>query len=102
MKVRKLTLILNLLILASVLIGLLNFTLAFSTSSVSTQPITYDGDEPTLQQWFLDNGYAINVTTDETGMETFAAGYYKMEIMAEFAAYAPINNLSWFPSAVDS
>lgn len=80
----------------SVLACLLNFALAFSvSSSISTQPVVYDG-EPTLQQWFLDNGYAINVTTDETGIETFAAGYYKMEIMAEFAAYASINNLSWY------
>jgi len=97
LKVKKLTLVLSLLMIISVLACLLDFTLAFSVgSSVSTQPVAYDG-EPTLQQWFLDNGYAINVTTDETGIETFAAGYYKMEIKAEFAAYAPINNLSWYP-----
>jgi hypothetical protein len=49
-----------------------------------------------LQEWFDEHGYAINVTRDETGIETFAAGYYKVSILAEIAAYAPINNLSWY------
>jgi hypothetical protein len=52
--------------------------------------------EPTLQMWFDQHGYAINVSTDETGVETFSAGYYKMTLLAEIADYAPMNNLSWY------
>jgi len=52
-----------------------------------------------LQDWFDQNGYAINVTTDETSIETFPAGYYKLDILAELAAYAPKNNLTWYPAS---
>jgi hypothetical protein len=52
--------------------------------------------EPTLQDWFIANGYAINATADETGLEVFEAGYYRMSILAEFASYAPLNNVSFY------
>ncbi|MGB9756245.1 MAG: DUF4114 domain-containing protein [Candidatus Bathyarchaeales archaeon] len=52
--------------------------------------------EPTLQEWFDEHGYVINVTRDETGIEVFAAGYYRVSFLAEIAAYAPMNNLSWY------
>ncbi len=53
--------------------------------------------EPTLQEWFDANGYTINVTGDELGIEVFNAGYYQIAILAEIAGYAPSNNLSWYP-----
>ncbi len=52
--------------------------------------------EPTLQEWFDMNGYAINATADELGIETFEAGYYQIAILDEIAGYAPSNNLSWY------
>jgi PKD repeat protein len=53
-------------------------------------------EEPSLQQWFTDNTYPINVATDETGIETFAPGRYRVTILAEFALYAPNNTLGWY------
>lgn len=82
------------LILALVLFGLINTDSALC--SVSQAPIY---DEPTLQEWFTQNGYAVNVTADETSIETFSPGYYKVTILAEIAAYASMNNLSWYPSS---
>ncbi|MGB9671724.1 MAG: DUF4114 domain-containing protein [Candidatus Bathyarchaeales archaeon] len=55
-----------------------------------------DDGEPSLQEWFDQNGYAINVVEDETGIETFPAGFYGIRILAEIADYAPVNNLSWY------
>ncbi|MEM2118733.1 MAG: DUF4114 domain-containing protein [Candidatus Bathyarchaeia archaeon] len=52
--------------------------------------------EPSLQDWFVANGYAINVTADETGLEVFEAGYYRVSILAEIACYAPLNNVSYY------
>ncbi|MEM3642019.1 MAG: DUF4114 domain-containing protein [Candidatus Bathyarchaeia archaeon] len=88
MKVKKLVLTCNLLIAALVLSGLFGINLAFGSASTTA--------EPTLQEWFNQNGYTLNVTTDETGIETFPSGYYRLTILAEIAAYAPLNNLSWY------
>lgn len=52
---------------------------------------------PILQEWFDANGYAINVTEDELGIETFDTGHYQISILAENAGHAPFNNLSWYP-----
>lgn len=52
--------------------------------------------EPTLQDWFISNGYTVNVTADETGLEIFEAGYYRVSVLAEFALYAPFNNVSFY------
>jgi len=53
--------------------------------------------EPTLQDWLDENGYAINVTEDELGIEIFEAGTYQITLLGEIAKYAPANNLSWYP-----
>jgi hypothetical protein len=93
---RKLTLTLSLLMVALVLFELLNFgSTVNSVVEASPHASTIYG-EPSLQEWFDEYGYAINVTGDETGIEIFEAGYYKVSILAEIAAYAPINNLSWY------
>lgn len=69
--------------------------------SASEQVTTKDDElaltEPTLQEWFDANGYAINASKDELGVETFEAGHYQIEILAEIAGYASSNNLSWYP-----
>jgi hypothetical protein len=94
---KKLALTHVMLITAVALFGSFNLNLAISSASAkSSQVLSADG-EPTLQEWFNQNGYAINVTTDETGLETFTAGYYKLSILGEIAAYASMNNLSWYP-----
>jgi len=59
--------------------------------------ITETDKESTLQEWFVANEYVINVTEDELGIETFEAGCYQIAIVAEIAAYASLNNLSWYP-----
>ncbi|MEM3700874.1 MAG: DUF4114 domain-containing protein [Candidatus Bathyarchaeia archaeon] len=69
--------------------------MANSVVDASPEDSTIYG-EPTLQEWFDEHGYAINVTNDETGIEVFAAGYYRISFLAEIAAYAPMNNLSWY------
>ena len=93
---RKLTLTLSLLMVALVLFELLNFgSTVNSVVEASPHASTIYG-EPSLQEWFDEYGYAINVTGDETGIEIFEAGYYKVSILAEIATYAPINNLSWY------
>jgi hypothetical protein len=81
---------------AIVLFELLSFgSTVNSVVEASSHASTIHG-EPTLQEWFDEHGYAINVTRDETGIETFAAGYYRLNFLAEIAAYAPMNNLSWY------
>lgn len=90
---KRSALVLNLLIVVLVLFSSFNISLVFSDTPTSSQ------NSPALQEWFLQHGYAINVTTDETGIETFPAGYYKMTILAEIAGYAPMNNLSWYPTS---
>jgi hypothetical protein len=35
------------------------------------------------------------------GTETFESGYYQIAILAEYAYYAPLNNLSWYPISSD-
>jgi hypothetical protein len=93
---RKLTLTLSLLMVALFLFELVSFgSTVNSVVEASPYASTIYG-EPSLQEWFDEHGYAINVTRDETGIETFEAGYYKVSILAEIAAYAPINNLSWY------
>jgi len=93
---RKLTLTLSLLMVALVLFELVSFgSTVNSVVEASPHASTIYG-EPTLQEWFDEHGYAINVTGDETGIEIFEAGYYRVSVLAEIAAYAPINNLSWY------
>jgi hypothetical protein len=55
--------------------------------------------EMTLQEWFDANGYMVNVTEDELGLEIFKEGYYQISILAEIAGYAPLNNLSWYTTS---
>lgn len=93
---KKLALTYALLIATMTLFGL--FNLAFSFASEASSQASSVDVEPTLQEWFDQNGYAINVTTDETGIETFPTGYYKVTILAEIAAYELMNNLSWYPA----
>jgi hypothetical protein len=90
----------NCLLMATLALSvLLNFNSAFVFASATPpQALSADG-EPTLQEWFSQNGYAINVTTDETGNETFPPGCYKVTILTEIADYAPLNNLSWYPAS---
>ncbi|MCW4052579.1 MAG: DUF4114 domain-containing protein [Candidatus Bathyarchaeota archaeon] len=67
--------------------------------SVSTVNLIENLDvptEPTLQEWFELNGFAINATADELGVETFDAGCYQISILAEMADFASYNNLSWY------
>ncbi|MGC8895631.1 MAG: DUF4114 domain-containing protein [Candidatus Bathyarchaeia archaeon] len=93
---RKLLLTISLLLVTLILFELVSFgSTVNSIADASPSGSTIYG-EPTLQEWFDEHGYAINVTNDETGIETFAAGYYRVSILAEIAAYAPINNLSWY------
>jgi len=53
--------------------------------------------ESTLQDWFDINGYAINVTEDELGTETFDPRSYQISILAEISGHSSLNNLSWYP-----
>jgi hypothetical protein len=96
---RKFMLTCSLLLAAVVLFEVLSFgltsNLAFDAIPKASAFSTVSG-EPSLQEWFDEHGYAINVTGDETGIEAFEAGYYKVSILAEIAVYAPINNLSWY------
>ena len=82
-----------------VLLSLSNIGYASTFQTTATQKQASTDGEPTLQEWFNQNGYNINVTEDETGIEIFEAGYYKVTILAEIAAYAPMNNLSWYPES---
>jgi PKD repeat protein len=66
---------------------------------ISTMPVMVLGEEPSLQQWFTDNTYIINVATDETGIETFPPGHYRVTILAELANYAPNNTFGWYSVA---
>ena len=56
-------------------------------------------EEPSLQKWFTDNTYSINVATNETGKETFSPGHYRVTISAEYALYAPNNTFGWYSLA---
>ncbi|MEM2105766.1 MAG: DUF4114 domain-containing protein [Candidatus Bathyarchaeia archaeon] len=80
------------LLAALVLLELFSFGFVVGSQFV----VSADEIEPSLQEWFDQNGYAINVVEDETGIEIFPAGFYGMRILAEIAAYAPMNNLSWY------
>jgi hypothetical protein len=99
---KKLALTCVLLIIAMTLLNLSGniFTIGFASSKSAQVSLANNestaSSEPTLQEWFNQNGYAINVTTDETGIETFEAGYYKVAILTEIAGYALMNNLSWY------
>jgi hypothetical protein len=93
---RKFMLTCSLLLAAMVLFEVLSFGLTSNLAFDASPKASAVSSEPSLQEWFDQNGYAINVTNDETGIKTFEAGYYKISILAEIAAYAPINNLSWY------
>jgi hypothetical protein len=82
-----------------VLFELLSFGSAVNFAVDASSEVSMVYDEPTLQEWFDEHGYAINVTNDETGIEIFEAGYYRISFLAEIAAYAPFNNLSWYLEA---
>lgn len=59
--------------------------------------VSEDGDvETSLQEWLTLNGFNINVTTDETAIETFEKGAYRVEILTELASYAANNSLGWY------
>ncbi|MDI6691545.1 MAG: DUF4114 domain-containing protein [Candidatus Bathyarchaeota archaeon] len=93
---RKFVLTCSLFLAVMVLFELLSFGLAVNSAvGASPEGLTVYG-EPTLQEWFDEHGYAINVTMDETGIEVFEAGYYRISLLAEIAFYAPMNNLSWY------
>jgi hypothetical protein len=68
-----------------------------TTQKTATITDSETAEEPTLEDWFDENGYAINVTEDELGIEIFEAGTYQITILGEIAEYAPANNLSWYP-----
>lgn len=70
-----------------------------SRTSIAKAGMAETDEEPTLQEWFDANGYAVNVIEDELGNETFDAGYYQIAILAEIAGYASSNNLSWYPTS---
>ncbi|MGB2798337.1 MAG: thrombospondin type 3 repeat-containing protein [Dehalococcoidia bacterium] len=48
----------------------------------------------TLQGWFDANGYTIDVTTDELGIETFASGVYLVTIIDGEHGY--VNPTGWY------
>lgn len=52
--------------------------------------------EDSLQEWFTSNGYSINATSDETGIETFPEGSYVAMILAEIAGDAQNNSFGWY------
>jgi len=104
--VRKIANTVSFVIIALVTLTLLPATVSASsevekkvkaTATITEMVTTEANVEPTLQEWFDTNGYAINVTQDEIGIETFDAGYYKISILAEIAGYTSSNNLSWYP-----
>jgi PKD repeat protein len=53
-------------------------------------------EEPSLQEWFTNNSYVTNVGTDETGIETFTPGNYRVTLLAEMGLYAPNNTFGWY------
>lgn len=68
----------------SILIVVLSLLIAFGQHA--------EAQESTLQDWFDSNGYAINVTIDETGIETFPSGSYEAKILDEIALYDEENS----------
>ena len=60
---------------------------------------TASPEEPSLQQWFNDNSYIIDVATNKTSIATFPPGDYRVTIMGEFATYAPNNTFGWYSVA---
>lgn len=64
--------------------------------ALSKTPNIALAEEPSMQQWFTDNTYAINITTNETGIETFSLGHYRVMLGGEFALYAPNNMFGWY------
>jgi hypothetical protein len=55
-----------------------------------------NGAEDTLQEWFMSNGYSINVTSDEMGIDTFPAGSYAATILAEIGEDPMNNSFGWY------
>ena len=53
-----------------------------------------------LQQWLDDNGYSINVITDELGIETFDPGVYLVTILDGEHGY--MNPTGWYGAGDDS
>jgi hypothetical protein len=97
LKVKKTSLALSLILTALAVSSLINIGTAFDgVQKIAEEASPLPPSEPTLQDWLIANGYATNVTEDETGLEIFEAGYYRMSILAEFAAYAPLNNVSFY------
>jgi hypothetical protein len=71
------------------------------TATIAEMVTDEANKESTLQDWFDINGYAINVTEDELGTETFDPGSYQISILAEISGHASLNNLSWYPISSD-
>jgi hypothetical protein len=98
MRIQCLTLIAALIVmLPTALVSASNQT--GTNLSISTTSVMGNSDrstELTLQEWFELNGFAINATADELGIETFNPGCYRISIMAELADFASRNNLSWY------
>lgn len=55
-----------------------------------------NGVEDTLQEWFTSNGYSINVTSDETGIDMFPEGSYVATILAEIGGDPQNNSFGWY------
>lgn len=93
-----------LILVAALIVGLPSTIVSASNQSgtslsISTVNLMDNLDvstEPTLQEWFELNGFAINATEDELEVETFDIGCYQISILAEMADFASCNNLSWY------
>lgn len=90
-----------------VLITCLAFAVCVNVSNVSSQePVIGSvhcpdlcpmppSPHPTVQDWFDDNNYDINASTDETGMETFPGGCtYRVTILALYTSMC--SPLGWY------
>jgi PKD repeat protein len=66
---------------------------------VSMMPIMVFAAEPSLQEWFSENTYSIDVATNKTSVATFPPGNYRVTIIGEFAMYAPNNTFGWYSVA---
>jgi len=87
------------IVLSSVSVSAMVETTPSMTTTITITETAETDEEQTLQEWFDANGYSINVTEGELGIEAFDAGRYQITILAEIAGYAPSNNLSWYPTS---
>jgi len=86
------------LMFSLVVVTALIVSLALVLAPVSG-PVKADGEG--LQQWFDDNGYALNVTTDELDWkETFDPGIYLFTILDGEHAY--LNPVGWYTAGNDT